>query len=140
MASNGYASSLFQRAANLRFYCITQVVSRQRPNLRLAVLGSPNPKPRDAFGETSFELLGNRFNDDEALGGNATLTSVLVPRTNRHLSSCFQVSVSQDDKGVRTSEFQNALLERAAARPAAPPTLLPVLSLPVSVTALMRLS
>jgi hypothetical protein len=94
MASNGYASSLFQRAANLRFYCIAQVVSRQRPNLRLSLLGSSNSKSRHAFGETQFELLGNHFDDDEALGGNTALASVLVPGTNRHLGSCFQVCVS----------------------------------------------
>jgi hypothetical protein len=78
----------------------------------------PNSKRAYAVDETPFEFIGDRLDDNEALGGDAALARILIAGADARVRSRMQVGVSQDDEGVRASKLQNALLEGTAARAA----------------------
>src|SRR5207253_4925393 len=99
------------RLLDLAMEVVTQVHARLRPDLRLARQRIAHATRPELVDELRDELLGDRLDDDESLGGDAALAAVDQARVGRSGGGEVEIRIFQDDERVAAAELEHGLLE-----------------------------
>src|SRR5213078_1247633 len=85
------------RFVDLALERIEKIAPSERTDLRLRIHRIAHGEVLDAFREPSLEVVRDRIDDDEALGGDTGLPVVLVPRANCGRRGGVEVRVREND-------------------------------------------